>query len=267
MARIRTIKPETPQSESMGRLSRDARLLFIQLWTIADDAGRMRGVSRALASLLYPFDDDVPALIDGWLTELEREGCIRRYEVNGSHYLEIVNWLKHQKIDRPTPSRLPAFDETSRVVASPREPSRTLAPDLGPVPVPGKDQRNNDSSLRSESAPAAPQPTAVEPVQPVYTDATHEVWSDGVLTLVSLGVPDKRARQMIGKWLKETGDDAAQVLSAIRRARDARSGDPIPLVTGALKQKPHAAARTDPKIEGLKRAHNAWFSNEAREAA
>ena len=33
VARIRTIKPEFPQSESVGRLSRDARLLFILVWS------------------------------------------------------------------------------------------------------------------------------------------------------------------------------------------------------------------------------------------
>ncbi len=47
MARIRSIKPEFPQSESMGNVSRDARLTFIQLWTLADDSGRLRGSSRA----------------------------------------------------------------------------------------------------------------------------------------------------------------------------------------------------------------------------
>ena len=49
MARIRTIKPEFPQSESMGRVSRDARLLFVQLWCICDDHGRTRAASRMLA--------------------------------------------------------------------------------------------------------------------------------------------------------------------------------------------------------------------------
>jgi hypothetical protein len=129
MARIRTIKPEFPQSETMGRLSRDARLLFIQLWTIADDEGRARASSRMLASLLYPYDDDARKLIGGWLDELEREQCIRRYEAEGSTYLEIVNWLKHQKIDHPSKSRLPAFVEFPRVFAN---VSRDLAPDLGP---------------------------------------------------------------------------------------------------------------------------------------
>lgn len=129
MARIRTIKPEFPQSESIGKLSRDARLLYIQLWTIVDDAGRARAASRMLASLLYPYDDDARELIEGWLSELEEGQHIRRYEVDGSQYLEIVKWLDHQKIDKPSKSRLPEFVEGSRTVAKPREASAT---DLGP---------------------------------------------------------------------------------------------------------------------------------------
>ena len=123
MARIRTIKPEFPQSESMGRVSREARLCFVLLWTIADDEGRLRGNSRMLASLLYPYDDDAPSLIDGWLTELEREGCIVRYSVDGASYLQIAKWLSHQKIDKPSKSKIQPFDESSRIFANPRESS------------------------------------------------------------------------------------------------------------------------------------------------
>src|SRR5512139_970870 len=99
MSRIRTIKPELPQSETIGKLSRDSRLLFILLFTIADDAGRFRAASRMLASLLYPYDDDAPKLVGAWLDELERHGIIRRWIVEGATYGEIINWLKHQKID------------------------------------------------------------------------------------------------------------------------------------------------------------------------
>ncbi len=123
MARIRSIKPEFPQSESMGRISRDARLTFIQCWTLADDEGRLRGNSRMLASLLFPYDDDAPALIDGWLVELERESCIVRYQAGGQSYIQIHNWLNHQKIDHASKSKIPAFDESSRIVAKPREAS------------------------------------------------------------------------------------------------------------------------------------------------
>jgi hypothetical protein len=144
MGRIRTIKPEFPQSESVGKLSRDARLLFIQLWTIADDEGRCRAASRMLASLLYPYDDDVSRLIDGWLDELEKNGQVRRYEVDGSTYLEIVKWLDHQKIDRPSKSKMPAFAGSPRALATISEVSET---DLGPR------KRTKDSLGRSLTRP------------------------------------------------------------------------------------------------------------------
>jgi hypothetical protein len=123
MARIRSIKPEFPQSESMGRVSRDARLTFIMLWTISDDEGRLRGNSRMLASLLFPYDDDAKRLMDKWLAELETEGCITRYSVGTDSYIQIVGWTSHQKIDKPSQSKLPKPPESSRALANPREPS------------------------------------------------------------------------------------------------------------------------------------------------
>src|SRR5687768_9403740 len=131
MGRIRTIKPEFPQSETTGRLSRESRLLFIQLWTVADDSGRARAASRMLASLLYPYDDDAPTLIEGWLEDLERENCIRRYVVDGSHYLEIINWQKHQRIEKPSASRLPKFEEGSPTIPGNVGESSRTDMDLG----------------------------------------------------------------------------------------------------------------------------------------
>lgn len=109
MARIRTIKPEFQQSQSIGSVSREARLTFILLWPQCDDHGRVRANSRMLASVLYPYDNDAPEKMEGWLTELEAVGCIRRYVVNGHGYLDVPNWLKHQSIDRPQPAKYPAF--------------------------------------------------------------------------------------------------------------------------------------------------------------
>lgn len=123
MARIRTIKPEFPQSESMGRVSRESRLCFILLFTLADDAGRLRGNSRMLASLLYPYDDDAKKHIDTWLTELQKEECIVRYEIDGDSYIELCQWHKHQKIDRPSASKIPPPNEQSRILANSRESS------------------------------------------------------------------------------------------------------------------------------------------------
>jgi hypothetical protein len=152
MSRIRSIKPEFPHSESIGRLSRDARLLFILLWTISDDLGRARAASRMLASLLFPYDDDAPALIDGWLCELTKNDLIILYEIDNTKYLQINKWLNHQKIDHPSPSRIPAFREDSRDFAS---NSRGLAPDLGPrtMDLGKKDSKPNTSYLSKKPKP------------------------------------------------------------------------------------------------------------------
>lgn len=152
MARIRTIKPEFPQSETLGTVSREARLCFILLWTQADDSGRLRGNSRMLASLLYPYDDDAKNHIDGWLTELEGVNCIRRYVVDGSTYIDIPKWLEHQKIDKPSKSRLPAFDEGSRTLAKAREDSPA---DLGRDRDLGRDQGKDQGPEEGAAAPVA----------------------------------------------------------------------------------------------------------------
>jgi hypothetical protein len=107
MARIRNIKPDFGKSRRMARLSRPARLLFVQLWLIADDEGRARAAPAGIAAFLYPVDTDAPALVPGWLDELEREECIERYSVDSIGYLRVVDWHKLQYIRHPTPSRLP----------------------------------------------------------------------------------------------------------------------------------------------------------------
>jgi hypothetical protein len=154
MARIRSIKPEFPQSESMGNISRDARLTFLQLWTISDDEGRLRGNSRMLASLLFPYDDDAPELIDGWLQELEREGCIVRYKHASQNYIQICNWLIHQKIDKPSKSKIPEFDESSRILSNPSRRIKDQGRDQGSIAPDGavtSDAETPDVDLLGES--------------------------------------------------------------------------------------------------------------------
>src|SRR4051812_22172926 len=114
MARARMIKPHFMFSRSMRAVSRMARLTFIQLWLVADDAGRVLAHPSALASRLYPGDAEARILLADWLTELEDQHCIERYTVDRMDYLRIVNWRKHQKIYHPTPSRLPARPVVSR---------------------------------------------------------------------------------------------------------------------------------------------------------
>lgn len=108
MARIRTVKPEFFESVSLAQVSRDARLTFIGLFTLADDYGRMRYLPKKITGALYPLDPDVDdADVHDWVCELERVGCVRRYSVDGYEYLELPGWAEHQRIDRPSSSRVP----------------------------------------------------------------------------------------------------------------------------------------------------------------
>jgi hypothetical protein len=112
--RIRTIKPEFWTSESIGKLSRDAKLLFIGLISFADDSGRGRGAFGVVSGALFPFDSDALDKMPSWFGELEKEGLVRRYIASdGRHYYDIPKFLKHQKIDKPSQSRLPGFDDNS----------------------------------------------------------------------------------------------------------------------------------------------------------
>lgn len=149
MARIRSIKPELPQSESMGKVSREARLLFILMWTLADDEGRLRGNSRMLASLLFPYDDDAPSQIDRWIFELIEEQCIVVYEVGAATYVQICNWLIHQKIDKPSKSKIPEFGEASRILANRR----------GGI----KDQGSKDQGSEEGKGTSCAEPQGVSP--------------------------------------------------------------------------------------------------------
>jgi hypothetical protein len=129
----------------MGRVSREARLCFILLWTIADDSGRLRGNSRMLASLLFPYDLDAGKKIDGWLDELESEKCIFRYQSEAKDsYLAILNWNQHQKIDKPSKSKIP--EPPSRTLDNIREDSRGFAEDPRTFVGGSKDQGEDQGS-------------------------------------------------------------------------------------------------------------------------
>lgn len=183
MARIRTIKPEFPQSESMGLVSREARLCFILLWTVADDAGRLRGNSRMLASLLFPYDEDARLLIDGWFDELERQNCLQRYEFDGHSYIQIVNWLDHQKIDRPSKSKFPVFESPRCNSSNPREDS---SEDQGTDRKGSKDQGRETPSCTTAQTGRDLETAAPADAQPVRLEDFFECWNRNCGTLAKV---------------------------------------------------------------------------------
>lgn len=109
MARIRTIKPTMAESRDMAALSYEARYFFLLLLCFLDDEGRCELLLKRMAGEMYPLDDDVtPARLLEWIDECQARGMLQRYSVGDRDYLAAVNFLEHQKIERPTRSKYPA---------------------------------------------------------------------------------------------------------------------------------------------------------------
>jgi hypothetical protein len=102
MARIRTIKPEFWTSVQIVSCSPIARLLFIGLWSFADDNGVNKACVPSLKMKVFPNDPFTTKEIEKWISELVDRGLLQPYEVDGNAYWYITGWHRHQKIDRPT---------------------------------------------------------------------------------------------------------------------------------------------------------------------
>lgn len=112
MARKRIIDPEFWSDEEIGKWSYAARLFYIGLWNFADDAGRFKAHNDLLKAQIFPYEKKID--IDKLKKELNHK--IQWYEVENLQYGFIRNFLKHQRIDRPTDSKLPVpppFDDSS----------------------------------------------------------------------------------------------------------------------------------------------------------
>ena len=111
MARIRSVKPEFWDDRKLARrTSRDARLLYIALWNLADEHCRLNGDPQWLKGQVFAFDDDLDtAAIDGLLKELETVGSVVRYEVDEDPFILLPKLAKHQRLEpEKVRSRIPA---------------------------------------------------------------------------------------------------------------------------------------------------------------
>lgn len=132
MARIRTIKPEFFTSLTIADLTPEQRLTFIGLWTHVDDEGRCVDDPRLIKAAVWPLDDRTAADIEIDLKALSESSLITRYVLNRKRYLAVTGWSEHQRINRPTPSKLPA-------------------PEQGEPPTPTPPTRENGDSLNTHA--------------------------------------------------------------------------------------------------------------------
>jgi len=110
------IDPQIWRNEKVGSLPDAGKLLFIGIFSQADDDGRLKASPRFLMANIFPYDkdkneDDIRRLRD----QCAELGLIRVYQNAGEEYLDIPGWSEHQQIrkDRYEPSKLPPISEAA----------------------------------------------------------------------------------------------------------------------------------------------------------
>lgn len=205
------MKPTFWSDEKVGLLARDARLTFLGLISaMADDHGRLSGAAKIVRGAVYPFDEDVSTRdVEEHIEALANAGLIERYQVNGSSYIHIKNWSRHQRVDKPSPSLLPEPPHTvPRVVDEGSQNIRGAFPTEGSVVVvegsgTGKEAERDGDCMAAPLAPLVRLPRnaqqLVERFYPFASNRRLEVIAQLYLTLESAG---RGAKVRRGEYVK-----------------------------------------------------------------
>ena len=90
----RLLKEGIVDSSAIDALSADEEVFFYRLLVVSDDFGRMDARLPILKSKCFPLKDSPKMLekIESWLQSLVRQLLVKRYQVDGKPYLEILKW-------------------------------------------------------------------------------------------------------------------------------------------------------------------------------
>ena len=112
--KIRSVHPEFFTDQKIAALSPLARLMYIGLWCYANDYGHGRLLLKAIEGQVFPHDIvDVQQLV----SELEKRGFIRLYEVEGERFFEIPAWDDWQQPRYQAKTKIPKPDQGEYISA------------------------------------------------------------------------------------------------------------------------------------------------------
>jgi hypothetical protein len=144
--RIRSVKPDFWRDrDTTGRWPADMKLLYVGLWNVADDEGRLELDLDLLAADLDPFRATWPDLA-AVLDRISSTGCLVPYEIEGRKYGFIPKFKDHQKPNKPTPSKLPS---------PPRELPESSGSGSVALPAGGEGNRRGEGEEQEDAARVA----------------------------------------------------------------------------------------------------------------
>ena len=152
--RNRVIKAEFWSDEIIGSCSCVAQLLFIGSWNFADDSGVCRANIIYLRNNIFPYSSLTIKQIEEALLQLKTKKLIALGEYKGEKYLLIKNFLKHQKIDRPSKFRYinANYDEIFNLVGNTRRVIDEQSTPKEKVNENGKEKGNEEIHVEEENS-------------------------------------------------------------------------------------------------------------------
>ncbi len=110
MARIRTLKPEFWTNEPLSEQREPTHMLAAQLLNYADDEGYFNANAKLIQAEVSPLREPSVSIPDS-LIALARINYLQLGTgPQGRRYGRIVNFNRHQRINRPTPSKISALE-------------------------------------------------------------------------------------------------------------------------------------------------------------
>lgn len=161
MARARNIKPSFFTNEILGQLDPIIGMTFVGLWCLADRDGRMEDRPLRIKAELFPYRESLD--VNGYLTVLQRNGFIDRYQVDGKGYIEIINFVKHQNPHHTEKSKgypckpAPLLDNRDVTVTEPLLNCETKVSERSDSLIPDSlipDSLNHESGIMKVESPA-----------------------------------------------------------------------------------------------------------------
>jgi hypothetical protein len=133
------------------------RMLAVALLNLADDEGYFYADPSLIRSSVWPFDDDSSKARRA-LEQLSKVGWIEIVECAEIGQIgRVVNFTKHQKVDRPSPSKIKGYTASSNI-------RRTLDDDSLLEQGTGNREQGRKEAPPSKSGDAPPEPVCTKPV-------------------------------------------------------------------------------------------------------
>lgn len=254
MARIRSIKPEIRRSLVVSSWPYPVRWTFVGLPGYLDDEGRGHDDTRLIKSELYPLDDDMTSRkLEHHLQQIAANGPLCRYEVDGRRYLHVTTWNEHQRVNRPSPSRIPPCPIHERALNDHgvlSEPSSPRARACAPAEQGAGKGAGSREPGREQGAGAAVAAST-------HHDDTAQRLLDEHLTAVGRPIPPPAATKLHEhiRQLTDDGTDEDLIRQALTEYRTRAGAKPglLPHLVADLTgtdetDDPIAAALADPEL-------------------